>query len=176
MEPSEGKVSESLNSGSISTRLERIAELARRHPERAFMSLHHVIDVEWLREAYRRTRKSGAVGVDGRSAADYERELEANLLSTVVEKRANPASPARDDRRIWRARYRGCRGTPPRWVGCGRANARTPEAASSGPRPPCSSIALEGPRIQPSEQDRGRNPPDVQLSSVLAPGEAVLVV
>lgn len=79
MEPNEGKVSESLNSGSISTRLERIAELARKYPERAFMSLHHVIDVEWLREAYRRTRKSGAVGVDGRSATDFERELEDNL-------------------------------------------------------------------------------------------------
>ena len=32
-------MSETLNSGSISTKLERVAELARKHPERAFMSL-----------------------------------------------------------------------------------------------------------------------------------------
>lgn len=72
-------MSESLNSGSISTRLERVAELARKHPERAFMSLHHVIDVAWLREAYRRTRKDAAVGVDGQTAKEYARELESNL-------------------------------------------------------------------------------------------------
>lgn len=72
-------MSETLNSGSISTRLERVAELARKHPERAFMSLHHVIDVAWLREAYRRTRKDAAVGVDGQSAEEYARELEKNL-------------------------------------------------------------------------------------------------
>ncbi len=70
--------------GRISTRLVRIAELARRHPERAFMSLHHAIDVEWLREAYRRTRKDGAVGVDGQSAEEYARDLEKNLESLLV--------------------------------------------------------------------------------------------
>lgn len=77
-------MSESLNSGSISTRLARIAELARKYPERAFMSLHHAIDVEWLREAYRRTRKNAAVGVDGQSAEEYARDLEANLESLLV--------------------------------------------------------------------------------------------
>jgi RNA-directed DNA polymerase len=72
-------MSETLNSGSISTKLERVAELARKHPERTFMSLHHVIDVEWLREAYRRTRKDAAVGVDGQTAEEYGRDLEKNL-------------------------------------------------------------------------------------------------
>jgi len=74
-------MSETLNSGSIPTKLERLAELAREHPERAFMSLHHVIDVEWLREAYRRTRKDAAVGVDGQTAEAYARDLEKNLES-----------------------------------------------------------------------------------------------
>ena len=32
-----------------------------------------------MREAYRRTRKDGAVGIDGVTAADYEKDLEANL-------------------------------------------------------------------------------------------------
>ena len=48
-----------------------------------FTSLHHVIDLEWMHEAYRRTRKDGAVGVDGVTAADYETELEGNLESLL---------------------------------------------------------------------------------------------
>jgi RNA-directed DNA polymerase len=78
-EPNEGTMSETLSLESISTKLERIAELARKHPERAFSSLHHIIDVAWLREAMRRVRKDAAVGVDGQSFTDYEVNLEANL-------------------------------------------------------------------------------------------------
>ena len=44
-----------------------------------FTSLHHLIDGEWMREAYRLTRKDGATGIDGVTAADYEKDLEANL-------------------------------------------------------------------------------------------------
>lgn len=72
-------MTEPLNSGSISTRIQRIAELARNHPERAFRSIHHAIDIEWLKEAHRRTRKDGAVGVDAQTAAEYAQNLEANL-------------------------------------------------------------------------------------------------
>jgi group II intron reverse transcriptase/maturase len=43
------------------------------------MSLAHHIDLELLREAYRLTRKDGAPGVDGQTAADYEEKLEENL-------------------------------------------------------------------------------------------------
>jgi group II intron reverse transcriptase/maturase len=42
-------------------------------------SLHHVIDLEWMQEAYVLTRKDGATGIDGVMAADYEVNLEANL-------------------------------------------------------------------------------------------------
>ena len=38
------------------TKQQWVAEQAREHPERVFTSLHH-IDGEWMREAYRRTRK-----------------------------------------------------------------------------------------------------------------------
>jgi group II intron reverse transcriptase/maturase len=37
------------------------------------------MDVEWLREAYERTRKDGALGVDGQSAKTYAENLEGNL-------------------------------------------------------------------------------------------------
>lgn len=71
------------SSSTFSTRLERIAELARRLPETALTSLSHHIDTEWLHEAWRRTRKSGAPGIDGVTAREYERELEADLRSLL---------------------------------------------------------------------------------------------
>jgi group II intron reverse transcriptase/maturase len=46
-------------------------------------TLSHLIDVEFLREAYRRTRKNGAKGVDGRSADDFAADLEENLQSLL---------------------------------------------------------------------------------------------
>jgi retron-type reverse transcriptase len=45
----------------------------------AFTTLAHHIDIDWLLEAYRQTRKGGAVGVDGQAAADYEADLMGNL-------------------------------------------------------------------------------------------------
>lgn len=67
----------------VSTRLLRIAKLAREAPERALTTLAHHIDIEFLREAYRRTRKDGAVGVDGQTASEYAKDLEANLQSLL---------------------------------------------------------------------------------------------
>jgi group II intron reverse transcriptase/maturase len=67
----------------VSTRLQRIAELAREDPKRAFVSLAHHITIEWLREAHARTRKDGAAGVDGQTAADYAEDLERKLLSLL---------------------------------------------------------------------------------------------
>ncbi|HEX7060351.1 MAG TPA: group II intron reverse transcriptase/maturase [Woeseiaceae bacterium] len=46
-------------------------------------TLAHHIDLEWLKEAYRRTRKDGASGVDGVTAAEYEAGLEANLTGLL---------------------------------------------------------------------------------------------
>jgi group II intron reverse transcriptase/maturase len=63
----------------ISTRHQKIAELARQSPQRVVLTLAHHIDLVWLEEAYRRTRKDGAVGVDGVTAAQYEEQLQANL-------------------------------------------------------------------------------------------------
>jgi retron-type reverse transcriptase len=49
----------------------------------AFTTLAHHIDVELLHAAYRRTRKDGAVGVDGQTAAVFEEKLEENLQNLV---------------------------------------------------------------------------------------------
>lgn len=68
----------------ISPKLERIAKLARERPSMAFTTLAHHIDIDWLREAHRRTRKGGSVGVDGQTAEEYAADLEANLESLLV--------------------------------------------------------------------------------------------
>lgn len=67
----------------VSTQYQRIAALARTHPDRAFVSLAHHIDLDWLYEAYRRTRKSSAVGVDGETAAAFSATLDARLRALL---------------------------------------------------------------------------------------------
>jgi group II intron reverse transcriptase/maturase len=71
------------NLENVSTRLQRIAQLAREDPKRVLVSLAHHIDMDLLQEAYRRTRKDGAPGVDGQTAAAYEENLEENLQSLL---------------------------------------------------------------------------------------------
>jgi RNA-directed DNA polymerase len=83
MEPAEGNTEGSSTPITVSTKLSRIAELARGAPDMVIRSLSHHIDVAFLREAYARTRKDGAKGVDGQSAADYERHLEENLQALL---------------------------------------------------------------------------------------------
>ena len=67
----------------LSTKRQRIAELARRKPGTALFLLHHVIDLEWMRKAYWLTRKDGATGIDGVTAKQYEANLTANLLDLL---------------------------------------------------------------------------------------------
>lgn len=74
---------ETPNSESVSTRQERIAMLAKQSPQMAFTALNHYLDLDWLREAFRRTRKDGAVGVDGQTWAEYATNLETNLQSLL---------------------------------------------------------------------------------------------
>jgi RNA-directed DNA polymerase len=62
----------------VSTVQEQIAALAKRYPNRGLTSLNKYLDREWIREAFRRIRKDGAVGIDGVSAEQYAKELEAN--------------------------------------------------------------------------------------------------
>ena len=83
MELLEGKMKETPGSPSISTKLEQIAKLAKEIRDRPLTTLAHHIDVDWLREAFRRTRKDGARGIDGTSARQYEEHLEDNLRALL---------------------------------------------------------------------------------------------
>ncbi|MCY0858659.1 hypothetical protein [Cupriavidus sp. D39] len=57
--------------------------LARNNPEMALTSLSHYIDYERVKYAYDRTRKDGAVGVDGQTGEDYAANLEQNLCGLI---------------------------------------------------------------------------------------------
>ena len=85
------------NSENVSTKQERIAALAKQSPEMAFTSLAYLMDIDWLKEAYRRTRKDGAVGGDGVTAEEYEQDLEENLHSLLDRAKSGTyqASPVR---------------------------------------------------------------------------------
>ena len=71
------------NSIDVYTKQRRIAALARRSSEMAFTSLAYLMDIDWLKDAYRCTRKDGAAGVDGVTAEQYEQDLEGNLQSLL---------------------------------------------------------------------------------------------
>lgn len=70
---------ETSDSEIVSTKTERIVKLAQQAPDMVIKTLAHHMDRSWLREAYRRTRKRGATGVDGQTAEEYAQQLESNL-------------------------------------------------------------------------------------------------
>jgi RNA-directed DNA polymerase len=72
-----------MKSQDVCTRQQRIAQLAGQAERFRMVSLNANMDQEWMREAYRQTRKDGALGVDGVSAQDYARELDANLADLL---------------------------------------------------------------------------------------------
>jgi len=72
-----------MRSENVYTKQQRIAQLARLMTDASFTTLAHHIDLEWLEEAYRRTRKDGATGVDEVTAQEYEEDLSSNLQSLL---------------------------------------------------------------------------------------------
>jgi group II intron reverse transcriptase/maturase len=65
-----------------------------------FTNLAHLIDVDFLREAYHRTRKSSAPGIDGVTAAEYAERLEENLRE-LHERLRSGRYRAPAIRRVW---------------------------------------------------------------------------
>jgi RNA-directed DNA polymerase len=77
-----------MESGNVLTKQQRIAQNARRHPGVSFSSLAYHIDMEWMREAHRRTRKDAAPGVDRQTAEQFAEALESNLASLLERAKA----------------------------------------------------------------------------------------
>jgi RNA-directed DNA polymerase len=78
-----GDTEDAMESGDVYTKQQRIAELGRLLADVSFTSLAYYIDLDWLHEAYDRTRKDAAAGVDGVTAEEYERDLIGNLQSLL---------------------------------------------------------------------------------------------
>jgi RNA-directed DNA polymerase len=68
-----------LRSPTVTPKLQRIAAQAARDPNRVFTTLAHLIDEDFLREAYRHTSKASAPGIDGVTAQSYAEHLDENL-------------------------------------------------------------------------------------------------
>ena len=67
----------------VSTKQQRIAELAKRRPQLSLTSLNHYLDLDWLGEAYQGLRKNSAPGQDGQTVGEYGEALESNLPSLL---------------------------------------------------------------------------------------------
>jgi group II intron reverse transcriptase/maturase len=83
MELLEGKMEGISGPETVSTKLQKIAELARKASKMVFTSLNHHFNIDLLLEAYRRTRKDGAPGIDRQTAKDYQVKLVENLTNLL---------------------------------------------------------------------------------------------
>lgn len=75
---------ETQGSDIMSTSLLRLAALGKEYPQRCFTNLNQYLTKDLLRAAFHQTRKDGAAGVDGQTAADYRQKLEENLESLLA--------------------------------------------------------------------------------------------
>jgi RNA-directed DNA polymerase len=79
----EGQMDRTSGLRPISTRLRKIAKLAREGPDMVFSTIAHHIDICFLHEAYRKTSKNTAAGVDEETAEEYKKDLNKNLTELL---------------------------------------------------------------------------------------------
>ena len=71
------------NEESVETKLQRIAEKARKEPGFKFTSLYHLMNEELLRGCFKRLRKDAAAGIDEMTKAMYAENLDVNLSDLI---------------------------------------------------------------------------------------------
>lgn len=72
-------MSDAETSTSLSPKLMKVAERAKREPQARLLALAHLIDEALLKKAFGRIRKDAAVGVDGVSKEQYGAHLDDNI-------------------------------------------------------------------------------------------------
>lgn len=84
----------------VCTKLTQLAEESKRNPSKVFTTLAHLIDEDFLTEAFHQLRKDAAAGLDQRTVADYKPHLQENIrdLHRRLVQREYRAVPAR---RVW---------------------------------------------------------------------------
>ncbi len=84
----------------MSTKIDRISELAREDPKRQFYSIAHMITPEALNAAFRGLRKKASAGVDGVTYETYERDAARNIQA-LHERLKNGKYQAQPLRRVY---------------------------------------------------------------------------
>ena len=89
-----------MSSPTVSTKLARIAEQSKRDATWVFTTLAHLMDEDFLTEAFHQLRKDAAAGIDEMTATEYavnlgERIADLHRRLVAREYRAQPA------RRVW---------------------------------------------------------------------------
>lgn len=81
----------------MGTKLERIAELSKENPNMVFTSIGHLINKELLTDCHRKMDGNKAVGIDGVTKEEYEKNLDANLEDLVsrLKRHSYKPKPAR---------------------------------------------------------------------------------
>jgi RNA-directed DNA polymerase len=68
---------------SVYTKRQRIAKIAKQHPDEPITLLHHYIDEEWLTASFYFLPKDKAPGIDQQTWYQYEENLEENIKSLL---------------------------------------------------------------------------------------------
>jgi RNA-directed DNA polymerase len=89
-----------LRSPTVTPKLQRIAAQAAHDPDRVCTTLAHLIDEDFLREAYRQTSTASAAGIDGVTAQAYAEHL-AEHLRDLHERLRSGRSQAPPGARVW---------------------------------------------------------------------------
>jgi RNA-directed DNA polymerase len=89
-----------LRSPTVTPTLQRLAAPAARDPERVFTTLAHLLDEDWLHEAYRHPSQSSAAGIDGGRAQMSAESLDDNLRD-LHERRRSGRYQAAPVERVW---------------------------------------------------------------------------
>jgi group II intron reverse transcriptase/maturase len=89
-------------------KLQRVAQQAKCYPEMVFNNVFHLIDRDFLLEAYRQPQKSSAPGMDQVTAQQYAEHLDENLQD-LHERRRDNRYVAPPVERVWIAQEDGKR-------------------------------------------------------------------
>ena len=81
----------------METKLERISQLSRENPDMVFTSIYHLINKELLRKCHEGIDGKKAVGIDGITKEEYDRNLDENLdiLVERLKRKEYKPKPAR---------------------------------------------------------------------------------
>jgi RNA-directed DNA polymerase len=84
----------------LSTKLNRLSEIAKQNPTLKFISLAHLLNKECLVQSYRELNANAAMGIDYVSYEEYGKELETNI-ENLIERLKSEEYKAVDIRRVW---------------------------------------------------------------------------